>query len=294
MAVVEAMVGENEQSKLTKLDRTLLEKSILDLYSHKRKTADVPTLTDLSKYLADQDEPSLKTMAKLLYVWTGERPYGQLLDGQGTLRTDASICTFDLKGLSNHPDLQSVMILILTDFILSQVEHDRTSRKRIILDEAWELLKSQSAANFMEYCARTLRKTGSGITFITQAVADIESSPIGTAILNNTATKLVMLQRGATDALSRTLKLNSQELALIHSLTQKKGEYSEGFLIEGDERQVIRVSPSPLEYWLSTSDAEDNAYLERERKKGLTLTEAIEKAAHEIPTGIAAHREVGA
>lgn len=210
-----------------------------------------------------------------------------MLDGHGGLDTKAGICTFDLKGLSAHPDLQSVMILILTDFILSQVETDKLNRKRIILDEAWELLKSEAAANFMEYCARTLRKTGSGITFITQGVEEIVASPIGAAILNNTATKFVMLQRGDSDLLAKTLKLNSQELALVHSLQQRKGEFSEGFMVEGDHRQVIRVFPSPIEYWLSTSDAQDNAYLAKLREEGLTLSEAVKKAALDFPFGVA-------
>jgi conjugal transfer ATP-binding protein TraC len=224
----------------------------------------------------------------MLYLWTGERPYGKLLDGIGGLRTDAPICTFDLKGLSAYPDLQGVMLLILTSFILDQVEGDRSIRKKIILDEAWELLKSPSAANFMEYCARTLRKSGSGITFITQGVAEIEASPIGSAILNNTATKFVMLQRGDSEVLSRVLKLNSQEQGLIQSLKQRKGEYSEGFLIEGDHRQVIRIFPSPFEYWLSTSDAQDNRYLDELQSEGIDLVTAIERATQEYPNGVAA------
>lgn len=66
-------------------------------------------------------------------MWTGNRPYGKLLDGLGSLRWDtAPICTFDLKGLSSYPDLQSVMMLILTDFILGQVERDKINKKRIL------------------------------------------------------------------------------------------------------------------------------------------------------------------
>jgi type-IV secretion system protein TraC len=290
LACIESMVSEDDKAKLPKLDRALLERAIIELYKSRRAEGEVPTLSDLARCLSTFEEESMRAIAKMLYLWTGERPYGRLLDGQGSLRTDASICTFDLKGLSSYPDLQSVMILILTDFILTQVEGDRTSKKRIILDEAWELLKSNAAASFMEYCARTLRKTGSGITFITQGVEEIVASPIGPAILNNTATKFIMLQRGDSEVLRETLKLNNQELNLIHSLGQKKGEYSEGFMIEGDHRQVVRIYPSPFEYWLSTSDAQDNAYLAELKESGLDLVQAIEKAAHHYPNGVAQGR----
>jgi conjugal transfer ATP-binding protein TraC len=286
LATIECMVAEDGGTKLPKLDRVLLESSLTELYKAKQKTNEIPVLSDLEKMLSKSDEPTLKRVAKMLSMWIGESPYGKLLDGQGKLRTDGMICTFDLKGLSNHPDLQSVMILILTDFILTQVESDKTSRKRIILDDAWELLKSPAAASFMEYCARTLRKTGSGITFITQGVEEIVASPIGSAILNNTATKFILLQRGDPQILRNTLKLNAQELNLIQSLEQKKGKYSEAFMIEGDHRQVVRVKPGPFEYWISTSDSRDNAYLEKLVAGGESLVSAIELAADLYPLGV--------
>jgi type-IV secretion system protein TraC len=286
LAVIESMIVEDDKIKLSKLDRVLLEKAVIELYEEKRKISEIPVLSELTERLAKSKESSLVDISKILFMWTGNRPYGKLLDGKGSLRTDAPICTFDLKGLSSYPDLQSVMILILTDFILSQVEKDKVNKKRIILDEAWQLLKSSAAAGFMEYCARTLRKTGSGITFITQGVEEIVDSPIGPAIMNNTATKFILLQRGDSEILKNALKLNSQELNLVFSLEQRKGEFSEGFMIEGDHRQVIRIYPSPFEYWLSTSDASDNHYIQELRNKGMSLVQAIEEAARTHPNGI--------
>ncbi len=291
LAVLECMVSEEGSERITKLDRALLEKNIIELYEKKRSQGCVPELSDLSEKLAKSNEPSLVSFSKMLYSWTGDRSYGKLLDGKGSLRTDSKICTFDLKGLSNYPDLQSVMILILTDFILSQIEGDRNYKNRIILDEAWQSLKVPAAANFMEYCVRTSRKMGlgSGITFITQGVEEIIESSIGAAIIGNTATKFVMLQRGDSEILGNALKLNEQELALIYSLEQRKGHFSEGFMIKADTRQVIRVFPAPIEYWLSTSDGRDNQYLdELMGNRKLSLSEAIEEAASEHPWGIAA------
>lgn len=148
-------------------------------------------------------------------------------------------------------------------------------------------MKSNAAANFMEYCVRTLRKNRAGITFITQGVEEIVGSPIGAAIMNNTGTKFILLQRGDSEILENALKLNSQELSLIYSLEQRKGEFSEAFMIEGDHRQVVRVYPSPFEYWLSTSDAADNLHLQQLKAEGFSLVEAIEKAARTYPNGIA-------
>lgn len=121
--------------RIPKLTRALLEKSLIELYEAKRESGGIPTLSDLAKRLASSEEESLRTIAKMLYLWTGDRPYGRLLDGQGGLRADAEICTFDLQGLSSYPDLQGVMILILTDFILGRIANEKERKARIIIDE---------------------------------------------------------------------------------------------------------------------------------------------------------------
>ncbi len=295
VSIIEQMVVDAGE-KLNRFDRVQLEAALTIVFEKARSSATPrsPQLSDLAKHCLNDAEDSLKRIGKLLFPWVGKTPYGKILDGSGKIAVDKSIVAFDLKGLSQYPDLQSVMILILTNFILEQVETDRTVPKRVLLDEAWELLKSPAASSFMEYAARTFRKTGSGITFITQGVEEIIASGMGPAILNNTATKLVMLQKGDTNVLREALKLNSQELRLIQSLEQRKGQFSEGFLMEGESRQIIRIEPSPLEYWISTSDARDNQFLNELRTQGHSLESALLKAAEVAPFGVSSMRAVAA
>lgn len=295
VSIIEQMVVDQGE-KLSRFDRVQLETALTSVFEKARSenTQHSPVLSDLAKHCLKDPEESLRRIGKLLFPWVGETPYGKLLDGHGKIAVDKSIVAFDLKGLSQYPDLQSVMILILTNFILEQVETDRTVPKRVLLDEVWELLKSPAASSFMEYAARTFRKTGSGITFITQGVEEIIASGMGPAILNNTATKLLMLQKGDTNILRDALKLNSQELRLIQSLEQRKGQFSEGFLMEGESRQVIRIEPSPLEYWISTSDARDNQFLNRLRNEGHSLESALMKAAEVAPFGASSMKAVAA
>lgn len=285
--IIEQMVTDDGE-KLTRFDRVQIEKSLNETFDAARALGKSPILSDFVKICEKSQEESLHRIGKLLFPWVGNSPYGRLLDRSAHIRTDSSIVAFDLKGLSQYPDLQSVMILILTNFILDQVEHDRSSPKRVLLDEAWELLKSPAASNFMEYAARTFRKTGSGITFITQGVEEIVASGLGPAILNNTATKLVMMQKGNTQILKEQLKLNSQELCIIQSLEQRMGVFSEGFLMAGEARLVVRFRPSPLEYWISTSDPRDNRFLQSLKDKGYSLEAALFKASEVAPRGIAA------
>ncbi|MCB0369953.1 MAG: ATP-binding protein, partial [Bdellovibrionales bacterium] len=289
VSIIEQMVVDSDE-KLSRLERVKIEEALTQVFQKVRTVSSKrsPLLSDFSAYCEQSKDEELKKIAKLLFPWTGNAPFGKLLDKSGKINTSSSIIAFDLKGLSQYPDLQSVIVLILTNFILDQVENDRSTAKRVLLDEAWDLLKSPAASAFMEYAARTFRKTGSGISFITQGVEEIVQSQVGSAILNNTASKLIMLQKGDTQVLSKYLKLNSQEIRVIQSLRQKKGFYSEGFLMAGDSRQVIRFYPSPMEYWISTSDARDNLYLQKlMNENNISLSEAVVQASKEAPLGIA-------
>lgn len=291
LAMLENIFSEDSE-KLAKLDRSLFEEAIVGLYEKIRARENrVPVLSDLATVLSNGSDARLRDFGRMLFPWTGERAYGRMLDGVNLLDLTSDVVVFDLKGLSSYPDLQSVMILILTDFILNRVESGTFDgrKKQILMDECWELLKSKASSQFMEYCVRTLRKTGSGITFITQGLEEIVASPVGSAILSNTATKYVLLQRGDLEPVRKILRLNSQEMALISSLRQEKGKYSEAFMIANEARSVIRMVPTPLEYWLATSDATDNAELESRRsaQPEKTLAEHLHELSTEMPFGVA-------
>lgn len=292
--IIEQMVVD-EGEKLARFDRVLIEEALATVFEEVRKKTPErsPQISDFTRHCERSKDESLKRVAKLLYPWVGNTAYGRLIDRQGQIRADSPVVAFDLRGLSLYPDLQAVVILILTNFILAQVEKNKETPKRVLLDEAWSFLQSKAASDFMAYAARTLRKTGSGITFITQSVEDFVKSPIGAAILNNTATKLILQQQGDSKILKETLRLNSQETKLVEGLERKKGVFSEVFLMKGETRQVLRILPSPVEYWISTSDAADNTYLQSFVDRGLSLQDAISSAADSAPYGVEALRVKG-
>jgi conjugal transfer ATP-binding protein TraC len=289
LSLLENMLTDEEGDKLHKLEKSLLEEVILTVYKDAAAQNTTPKLSDLSRVLSESKDTELRNFSRMLYPWTGERPYGRVLDADSAIQLEKDFVVFDLKGLSSYPDLQSAAILVITDFILGQVDSIRDRRKQILMDECWSLLKSKGSSHFMEYCVRTLRKTGSGITFITQGLEEIIASPIGAAILSNTATKFILQQRGDLEPTRKILKLNDQEMELISSLQSQKGRYSESFLFSNEDRAVIRAIPTPVEYWLATSDAADNQCIEERRARNpeKRLPDIIYDLAKEFPFGVA-------
>lgn len=293
VSLLECMFTDEEGDKLPKLSRSLLEEAVIETYKAVRaKDARVPVVSDLRKTLEKSKEKELQDFAKMLYPWTGERSYGRLLDRPNELDLSSDFVVFDLKGLSSYPDLQAVMTLIITDFIVGKVESRSPQyfgrKKRIYMDECWELLKGP-ASHAMEYWVRTLRKALGGISFVTQGLDEIVAHPIGPAILGNTPTKIILLQRGDLEPVRRVLKLNDQEMALISTLRQQKGVFSEAYMIANEDRAVIRAFPTPLEYWLATSDRDDNSVYEkyREENPSKNISEVIFDLATKYPRGVA-------
>jgi hypothetical protein len=78
-------------------------------------------------------------------------------------------------------------------------------------------------------------------------------------------------------------------MSLIASLRQAKGRYSEAFLMSNDARTVIQIHPTPVEYWLATSDAADNQLLEdaRAASPDKALAEHIYELSKTYPYGAA-------
>ncbi|MBI2026385.1 MAG: TraC family protein [Deltaproteobacteria bacterium] len=283
MAFLDIIFCDEGYTSISKLERNLLEKALLDTYSRIKNRN--PRLSDLKETLEKSREQSLQNFAKMLYSWTGDRPYGILLDRDSTISFSKNLVAFDLNGLSQYKDLQSALILILTDAILDRVENTG-GKKLVVIDEGWSLIRG-SASGFIEYVARAGRKRNTGLVFITQGIAEILESPIASAILNNTANKFILRQASDLDQVQKNLKLNDQEIELISSLQQKRGEYSESFLMNHDKRAILRVAPTPFEYWLATTHPADLETLEHYQNENpqLTLFECIKLLSEKFPKG---------
>lgn len=254
LALVEAMTKEQNEVGLRKLERTEVEEAIREVYN-KNST---PTLSNLRDLLISHVNPEIQRVGKILNMWCGNTPYGSFLDRSSNINLNRDLVCFDLKGLESYPDLQSVTLLIITDLVWRVVQQDRGVMKFLVFDECWKLLESESGSIFIAEVFRTFRKYFASCIAISQNIDDFAKSKISSAIMSNSSIKWILSQKGADKSrLKDVLELNDNEVDLISSLTQSRGEYSEAFLIAGDDRTVVAVDSTPIEYWLSTTDPRD-------------------------------------
>ena len=110
----------------------------------------------------------------------------------------------------------------------------------------------------------------------------------GVAIQANAANKVFLKQEpNVIDSLKTFASLTDIEIELLKSVETQKGKFSEALVISDSSRGVIRLVPDPLLYWLATSDAKENDYLENmiQKFEGRYL-EALKECAKECPHGL--------
>ncbi len=286
VGLVELMTKEDTDERIPKLARAEIEEAIQQVYRIKSE----PKLSDLKEILLVHPDRSIQIYGKILATWCGNTPYGKFIDRKTTIGLQNEIVAFDLKGLESYPDLQAVCLYIITDLVWREVQKDRSKMKFIVFDECWKLLKDEAGLTFIEEVFRTVRKYYCSATAISQDLLDFLDSKISSALLPNCSLKWILMQNQSDfTKMKQALGLNENEIALIQTLRQEKGIYSEAFLLAGPEKRTVAVvEPTPLELWIATTDPRDLAMIDKLKLEHpeLTQIEILKLLAEKYPRGI--------
>jgi hypothetical protein len=155
-------------------------------------------------------------------------------------------------------------------------------------------LENAAGSQFIGEVFRTFRKYYASAIAISQNIDDFAKSRVSGAILPNTSIKWVLMQKGSDkERLKEVLQLNENEIALISSLTQERGVYSQAFLMAEEQHALVLIEPTPLEYWMATTDPRDLAAVDAQLLEcpELSSHQALLKLAEKYPRGIAVSKE---
>jgi conjugal transfer ATP-binding protein TraC len=291
VGLVEMMTKEEGEARIGRLERAEIEEAIQRVYEQSRN----PGLSQLRKALLEHKTPELQRFGKILSPWCGNTPFGRIVDRPTTVSLERSLVSFDLKGLETYPDLQAVCLYIITDFVWRQVQADRSHMKFLVFDECWKLLESDAGSAFIGEVFRTFRKYYAGAIAISQNIDDFAKSKVAGAVLPNTSIKWILMQKGADQArLQEVLQLNDNEMQLIGSLHQERGVYSQAFLMAEDKHSLVTIEPTPLEYWIATTDPRDLSLLDETQKinSAKAQLQVLLELSERYPRGVVASREV--
>ena len=208
--------------------------------------------------------------------------YGAFFKGQATIRIDAALTVFELSDLAAREELRSVVLTAIMFLSSQAMRADRATRKALLLDEAWQLLKGGSMADFVETYARTCRKYGASLITATQSLNDYYAAEGSKAALENSDWFVVLQQKAET--IADFTRLNRFDMgpgteALMRSLKRSGTEYSD-MLIKGPECLAIgRLVLDPYSATVFSSSPQVFAGIEQLVDQGLPLETAIERVA---------------
>jgi len=258
------MVVDSEAENLSGSDSQLLEHVILEVY-REIGAHDAPRLSDVRRILLEagkgkvldfdeEDQKKATHYGKNLALYT-EGLYSKVLDQPGKLSIDSPLLVFNLLKLSGHPKLQSVISFIIQSLIHAKLV-DVGLKKLIVFDEMHMQMNDKLSIELIRMLYRILRKYNGVIYCISQSPNDFLQSAAADAIITNAQVRWMLPLNEGHENLHH-FHLVDHEVEAVRHLQMVKGHFSECFIKSGEEGVVARLSPSPLEYWLCTTNAED-------------------------------------
>lgn len=239
-------------------------------------------------------------LAHRLSPWCEDGSFANLFDGPSQIDLSAPVVVFDLKRVvhdQRDADLSRVIFGSIVGTVSSLSLEPGSDPKLLTFDEAGVLLKDEATAEFMEYCFRTLRKTGVAVCAISQGLEDFLANPKARNAFVGAADNLFVLKQDNADKarlVAREKNLSDRELAHIQSVTTVPGSHAEFLLVQQTphgQRTLHLVSPStPLKYAFTCNSRADRLQLQAYRKAGLAPSEAVRRFASEHPRGVLSSR----
>jgi type IV secretory pathway VirB4 component len=215
------------------------------------------TLTELQANLQDD-----KLKAGLEpYVIDGA--LGGLLDARNDGLTTSRFVVCEMETLLSGSYSEATVMAVLL-YLFRRMERSLDGSPTLVpIDEAWLFLKHPAWRDKIQDWLKTLRKKNAVVLLATQSMADIKESPIASAILQSTATKIYLPNSEAGNEGMRQFYeyagLNSREIELLQSATPKRDYY----VVQRLGRRMIsfRLGPVALAF-LGASGQRDRARIE--------------------------------
>ena len=252
---------------VTDTEKAVIEEAIRITFGrHEKDTCIdhiISTLQEMVQESADYIRKNAATViATNLFRWGSRGSYGKYFQGTNNLNLQNKFVVLELKNLSHREDLRNVVLMVLFYHIsrVIYVDDDRSKKKMLIFDEAWQFLEDQKIAKFINKAYRTFRKHGSSAITITQSINDFYVNEAAQEMMFQAAYWLLLKQKPESINLLRKeekVSLSEYEFDVLENIRTVKGKYSEIFIITPLGRGVARLVVPKFLYWVYTTDSTD-------------------------------------
>ena len=281
-AMIKAIIGQMARPGTAPSDteRGLIDRAVTATWEALGSGASVD---DVAHALHGSESEAGRDLATAIAPFCRGGSYGGFFAGKASFALDDDFTVFEMSDLASREELRSVVLSAIM-FMTSQAmtRSSRATKKLLLIDEAWAMLKGGSMGEFVETYARTARKYGGALATATQSLNDYYKSDGARAALENSDWMLVLQQKAETIADFRAnarLDMDDRTETLIRSLKRSGSDYSEVF-IKGPETEAIgRLVLDDYSATLFSSSPQTFAAIDAEIARGHQLADAIERIA---------------
>ncbi len=216
-----------------------------------------PTMSDL--YAVIRNTQGGESLAMRMEKYT-EGIFAGILNRPTNVQIKNQLVVFNIRDLEEQ--LRPMAMYLVLQYIWNQMRTELRKRM-VVVDEAWVMMQNEDAASFLFGIAKRCRKYYTGLTTITQDIADFMSSKYGKPIVTNSSLQLLLRQSpAAIDVIKETFYLTDQEKFIL-----LESNVGEGILFAGAKHVAIKVIASYSEDQIITSDPRQLLEIEQAKKE---------------------------
>jgi len=245
-------------------EETIVDQAIVETYALKDitgntdfSTLDAPLLSDFEMVLAGM-EGSSSLISRIQKYTSGT--WSGFMNKPTNVDINQKFVVFSLRDMED--ELKTIAMYIITNHIWGAIRR-RMTKRLLVIDEAWWMMKRDDTASFLFMLAKRGRKYYLGLSTITQDVEDFLRSPYGVPMITNSSLQLLMKQsQTAIDTLQNTFNLTDEEKFLL-----LESSVGEGIFFAGMKHVAIRVIASYTEDQIITSDPSQLLQIKKAREE---------------------------
>ena len=283
LAMLKSIVGQMGRhiDRLNDTERGLVDAAVNRVWDAKGREG---CIDDVIAALRSDGNAQGEDLAIAMFPFGSGGTYGRFFIGEASVDMSNPLTVFELSDLSSREELRSVVLTAIM-FMSSQTMRriDRQIPKALLIDEAWQMLRGGSMADFVETYSRTCRKYGASLITATQSLNDYYKSEGSLAALENSDWSVILQQKPETISDFQKhdrFDMDGHTEALLRSLKRSGSDYSD-ILIKGPETLAVgRLVLDPYSATLYSSSPQIFAAIERFIEAGLSMDEAIERVAY--------------
>jgi conjugal transfer ATP-binding protein TraC len=281
-AMIKAIVGQMARPSTAPSDteRGLIDRAITQVWD---SLGSGGSIDDVAHALHSSESEAGRELATAIGPFCRGGSYAGFFSGKASFAFEDDFTVFEMSDLASREELRSVVLSAIM-FMTGQAmtRSSRSTKKLLLIDEAWAMLKGGSMGEFVETYARTARKYGGALATATQSLNDYYKSDGARAALENSDWMLVLQQKAETIADFRKearLDMDDRTETLIRSLKRSGTEYSEVY-IKGPEIEAVgRLVLDPFSATIFSSDPDTYAAIQSQVADGMPLDKAIAHVA---------------